>query len=222
MGSFVDAVSWLLDQGHALSDWMLAWSESAWAPVALFVFSFWESSFFPIPPDPLLIAMGVGKPEFALLFAAICTTGSILGAAFGYYIGKRGGRPLALRIFKEEKIRVAEAMYRRYDVWAVGAAAFTPLPYKVFTITAGIADLHFGRFMLASLLGRAGRFFLVGLLITFFGASIRRAIDEYFNYFTVAFLVLLVVGFIVIKYGGRYLARRERGMIQQTDAPALD
>lgn len=216
----LDVVSWLFDQAHALSDWMLAWSESTWAPIALFIFSFWESSFFPIPPDPLLIAMGVGKPEFALLFAAICTVGSVLGAALGYVIGKRGGRPLAIRIFKEEKIRVAESMYRRYDVWAIGAAAFTPLPYKVFTITAGIADLHFGRFMLASTLGRAGRFFLVGLLITFFGASIRRAIDEYFNYFTVAFLVLLILGFAAVKYGGRHLARRERGVVHRADASA--
>jgi membrane protein YqaA with SNARE-associated domain len=220
LGSIVDAVSWLLDQAHALSDWMLAWADSTWAPIALFVFSFWESSFFPIPPDPLLIAMGVGRPEFALVFAAICTAGSVLGAAFGYLIGKRGGRPLAIRIFKEEKIHVAEAMYRRYDVWAIGAAAFTPLPYKVFTITAGIADLHFGRFMLASTLGRAGRFFIVGLLITFFGASIRRAIDEYFNYFTVAFLVLLILGFVVVKYGGRYLSRREQGTVHRADASA--
>jgi membrane protein YqaA with SNARE-associated domain len=218
----MDAIHWLLDQAHALSDWMLAWSESTWAPVALFIFSFWESSFFPIPPDPLLIAMGVGNPDLALLFAAICTIGSLLGAAFGYYIGKKGGRPLALKIFKEDKVQVAEAMYKRYDVWAIGAAAFTPLPYKVFTITAGIADLHFGRFMLASLLGRAGRFFLVGLLITFFGASIRRAIDEYFNYFTLAFLILLVLGFVAIKYGGRFLARRERGMLDQSEATGSD
>lgn len=216
----MDAISWLLDQAHALSDWMLAWSESTWAPVALFIFSFWESSFFPVPPDPLLIAMGVARPEFALVFAAICTLGSVMGAAFGYYIGKRGGRPLALRIFKEEKIRVAESMYKRYDVWAIGAAAFTPLPYKVFTITAGIADLNFGRFMIASLLGRAGRFFLVGLLITFFGNSIRNAIDEYFNYFTVAFLVLLVLGFVIVKYGGRYLARREGHVVHRADASA--
>jgi membrane protein YqaA with SNARE-associated domain len=222
VGSILDAVSWLLDQAHALSDWTLAWADSAWSPVALFIFSFWESSFFPIPPDPLLIAMGVGRPEFALVFAAICTLGSIMGAAFGYYIGKRGGRPLAIRIFKEEKVRVAESMYRRYDVWAIGAAAFTPLPYKVFTITAGIADLHFGRFMLASLLGRAGRFFVIGLLITFFGQSIRNAIDEYFNYFSVAFLVLLVLGFVAIKYGGRYLARRESRVIQHVDPSAVD
>jgi membrane protein YqaA with SNARE-associated domain len=222
LGSLIDAVSWLLDQAHALSDWMLAWAESTWAPIALFIFSFWESSFFPIPPDPLLITMGVANPSLALIFAAVCTLGSIMGAAFGYFIGRKGGRPLALKIFKEDKIQAAEAMYKRYDVWAIGAAAFTPLPYKVFTITAGIAELNFGRFMIASLLGRAGRFVLVGLLITFFGASIRRALDEYFNYFTVAFLALLILGFVAAKYVGRYLARREQRMPDKSTIAASD
>jgi membrane protein YqaA with SNARE-associated domain len=198
-----------LELVHAVSDWMLNWAASPWAPVALFIFAFWESSFFPIPPDPLLIAMAVAAPELSLIFAAVCTVASVSGAALGYLIGQRGGRPIVKRLFNEEKISAAERLYHRYDVWAIGAAAFTPIPFKVFTITAGVAKLNFPRFMIASTLGRGGRFFLVGTLIFFFGPTIQGWLDDYFEYITLGFLVLLVAGFFVVKYGGRYLARRD-------------
>jgi membrane protein YqaA with SNARE-associated domain len=197
---------------------MLDWAASPWAPLALFIFAFWESSFFPIPPDPLLIAMAVASPELALVFAAICTVASVGGAALGYGIGKKGGRPIVHRLFSENKISAAERLYHRYDVWAVGAAAFTPIPYKVFTITAGVAELNFPRFLIASTLGRGGRFFLVGTLIFFFGPTIQNWIDNYFNYLTAAFLLLLVAGFLVARYGGRYLAKKdERERSEATD-----
>ena len=198
---------------------MLDWAASPWAPVALFIFSFWESSFFPIPPDPLLIAMAVASPEYSLVFAAICTVASVSGAALGYLIGNRGGRPIVNRLFKPDKVQAAERLYNRYDVWAVGAAAFTPIPYKVFTITAGMAQLNFPRFMIASTIGRGARFFLVGTLIFFFGPTIQGWIDDYFEYLTIAFLVLLVVGFFTVKYGGRYLARRDA---KSSKLPASD
>jgi membrane protein YqaA with SNARE-associated domain len=188
---------------------MIAWSASPYAVVALFVFAFWESSFFPIPPDPLLIAMAVGSPELALVFAGVCTTASVLGAMLGYFIGLRGGRPIAERLFKKEKIRTAERLYQRYDVWAIGAAALTPIPYKVFTITGGMARLNFPRFVLASIVGRGARFFMLGVLIFVFGPAIQNLIDQYFELLTVSFMVLLVGGFFVVKYAGRYLARRE-------------
>lgn len=153
--------------------------------------------------------MAVASPELALIFAAICTVASVAGAAMGYLIGARGGRPIVVRLFSENKIMAAQRLYHRYDVWAVGAAAFTPIPFKVFTITAGVANLNFPRFMLASTLGRGGRFFLVGTLIFFFGPTIQNWIDNYFEYLTGAFLLLLVAGFLIARYGGRYLARRE-------------
>ena len=134
---------------------------------------------------------------------------SVLGAALGYFIGLRGGRPIVERLFKPDKIWLAERLYKRYDVWAIGVAAFTPIPFKVFTITAGVAQLDFRRFILASVAGRGGRFFLVGGLVTIFGESIERWIDQYFEIVTVAFVVLLVVGFLAVRYVGIYLARRE-------------
>lgn len=187
---------------------MLDWAGSPYAPLALFVFAFWESSFFPIPPDPLLIAMAVARPELSLVYAAICLIASLTGAMLGYWIGKRGGRPIVYRLFKEEKVHFAEQLYNRYDVWAIAVAAVTPIPYKIFTITGGVANLNFFRFVVASLVGRGGRFFTLGVLIFFFGASIEAAINEYFEYVTVAVAVLLVLGFVVLKYGSEYLARR--------------
>ena len=203
---------------------MLDWAASPYAPLALFIFAFWESSFFPIPPDPLLIAMAVASPELSLVFAAICTVASTAGAGLGYFIGQRGGRPIVERLFSEHKVNAAQRLYQRYDVWAVGAAAFTPIPFKVFTITAGVAQLNFPRFMIASALGRGGRFFLVGTLIFFFGPTIQNWIDNYFEYLTGAFLVLLVLGFLVARYGGRYLARRdeEERAEAKEEIPAID
>lgn len=178
---------------------MLAWSESPYGGLALFVLSAAESIIFPVPPDPLLIALGVGKPSFALVFAAICLAGSLVGASIGYLIGMWGGRPVVDRLFSQEKIEFVERKYQRYDVWAILIAALTPIPYKVFTVTAGMFRLHFGRFMLASLLGRGARFFAVGLLIALFGEPIKDFIDQYLDILFIVFMVLLVGGFFVIR-----------------------
>lgn len=194
---------------HGIVDWMIAWAATPYAPLALFILTFWESSFFPVPTDPLLIAMAIAEPANAPFFALICTTASVMGAALGYLIGKKGGRPIVERLFNEKKIHAAESLYQRYDVWAVGAAAFTPIPYKVFTITAGIAQLRFWPFMLVSILGRGARFFLLGLLVYFFGPQIQNAIDQYFEILTISFLVLIVLGFVAVKYGGDYLSRKK-------------
>ena len=183
-----------------LGHWVLAWGDSPWGALALFVLAFWESSFFPIPPDGLLIALAAGNLPFALGFSAISTLGSLFGAMLGYWIGMRGGRPLLNRLFAEERILYVERQYQRRDVWAVTIAAFTPIPYKVFAIGAGAFRLNFRRFMLASLMGRGGRFFLVGFLITIFGTQVEAVVDEYFDVLAIAFVVLLILGFIVIRF----------------------
>ena len=188
---------------------MIAWASTPYAPLVLFILTFWESSFFPLPPDPLLIAMAVAEPANAPLFALIATAASVLGAVLGYFIGKKGGRPIVYKLFKEKKVRAAEGLYKRYDVWAVGAAAFTPIPYKVFTITAGIAGLRFWPFILVSIVGRGARFFLLGMLVYFFGPQIQNVIDQYFELLTISFLVLVVLGFVAVKYGGDYLSRKK-------------
>ncbi len=194
---------------HDIVVWMVSWADSPYAALALFILAFWESSFFPLPPDPLLIAMAVADPARAPFYALICTVASVTGAMLGYFIGKKGGRPVVHRLFQEKRVRAAEKLYQRYDVWAVGAAAFTPIPYKVFTITAGIAELRFWPFVLVSIVGRGARFFLLGLAVYFFGPAIQNAIDQYFELLTISFLVLLVLGFVTVKYGGEYLHRKQ-------------
>ncbi len=189
----------MFDLLHDLVDWVLAWADSPFGGLALFAISAAESIIFPVPPDPLLIALGVGKPSFALVFAAVCLLGSLVGASIGYVIGMWGGRPVVDRLFSQQKIAFVEQKYQRYDVWAILIAALTPIPYKVFTVTAGMFRLHFGRFMLASLVGRGARFFAVGLLIALFGEPIAAFIDEYLDVLFIVFLVLLIGGFFVIK-----------------------
>ena len=110
------------------------------------------------------------------------------------------GRPLLDRLFARDRILYVERQYQRRDVWAVTIAALTPIPYKVFAIGAGAFRLNFRRFMLASAVGRAGRFFLVGFLITIFGTQVEAAIDEYFDVLAIAFVVLLILGFVVIRF----------------------
>lgn len=188
-----------MDLIHDLYAWMEAWAQSPYGGVALFVLAFFESSFFPLPPDALMIPLAVANVRFALGFAAITTAGSLLGAMLGYYIGLKGGRPLLNRFFSEDKVLFVEHQYQKRDVWAVAIAGFTPIPYKIFAIGAGAFHLNFLRFMLASLVGRAGRFFLVGLLITIFGEPIQAAIDDYLDVLALGFVVLLVVGFFAIK-----------------------
>lgn len=194
---------------------MVSWADTPYASLALFILSFWESSFFPLPPDPLLIAMAIADPARAPFYALVCTAASVSGATLGYLIGKKGGRPVVNRLFKEKRIVAAEQLYQRYDVWAVGAAAFTPIPYKVFTITAGIAGLRFWPFVLASVVGRGTRFFLIGLAVYFFGPAIQNAIDQYFELLTVSFLALVILGFVTVKYGGEYLHRKQEAAKQR-------
>ena len=203
---------------HNIVNWMVSWADTPYASLSLFILAFWESSFFPLPPDPLLIAMAIADPTRAPLYALICTAASVLGATLGYLIGRKGGRPVVNRLFKEKRVLAAERLYQRYDVWAVGAAAFTPIPYKVFTITAGIAGLRFWPFVLASVIGRGTRFFFIGLAVYFFGPAIQNAIDQYFELLTVSFLALVILGFITVKYGGEYLHRRQEVVKQREGA----
>ena len=183
-----------------LKHWVLAWGDSPWGSLALFVLAFWESSFFPIPPDGLMIALAAGNLSFALGFSGLATAGSLLGAMLGYWIGLRGGRPVLNRFFSAKRIHYVEQQYQKRDIWAVTIAAFTPIPYKVFAIGAGAFRLNFRRFMLASLIGRGGRFFLVGILITVFGTQIETIVDDYFDVLAIAFVVMLVMGVLVIRF----------------------
>lgn len=187
-----------------LYNWVLHWAETPYAMPALFVLAFTESSFFPVPPDVLLITLSLSIPKKAFKYAVICTFGSILGGMLGYFIGYQLMNSIGIPILNfygaMEKYEYIQALYMKYDAWAVGMAAFTPIPYKVFTIAAGAFKINFPVFVFASIVGRAGRFFLVSGFIYFFGPSIKDFIDKYFNLLTFIFFALLICGFLVIRY----------------------
>lgn len=191
---------------HQLIDWVVHFAYTPYGDWALFALAFAESSFFPIPPDVLMMALAAVRPSHSLWLATLTTIASVLGGAFGYWIGIKGGRPLLFRWFKAEKIKVVENFYQRWDVWAVGAAGLTPLPYKLFTISAGVFDLNFPRFMLASVISRGLRFFTVATFFYFFGPQIKSFVEEYFSLLTVAFFVLLIGGFWVVRHLGKRAA----------------
>ncbi len=183
---------------------MLHWAETPYGEPALFVLAFAESSFFPIPPDVLLIALAISIPKRAFRFAAVALAGSILGAFLGYYIGWGLFQSIGVRIIEfydvVEQFNQVGDMYNQNAFWAIAISGFTPIPYKVFTIAAGVFSVSLPVLFFASMVGRTGRFFLVAALIWLFGKPIKSFIDKYFNILTVVFTVLLVGGFVVIKY----------------------
>ena len=188
-------MSWVKD----LYDWTIHWAATPNAVWALFMISFAESGFFPIPPDFLLIPMCLGDPANAFFYATVCTVASVLGGVFGYGLGRFGGRPLMNRLFHPDKTQWAEQLYQKYDAWAIGVAAFTPVPYKVFTVSAGVFNVSLKVLVLVSIFGRGARFFMVAGLIYFFGAEIREFIDRYFEVLTLVMTGLLIGGFVVVK-----------------------
>jgi membrane protein YqaA with SNARE-associated domain len=185
-------------------DWVLHWDDTPYGTWALFFLAFAESSFFPVPPDVLLIALAVAKPKKAFRFAMVCSLGSVLGGGVGYLIGWQFmasiGNSIVAFYGLAPKVAYIENLYNQYDAWAVGIAGFTPIPYKVFTIAAGMFKINFTVFMLASLVSRSLRFFIVAGLIYLFGPKIQSFIDRYFNVLAVAFTILLVGSYILIKY----------------------
>jgi len=187
-----------------LYDWVLHWAETPYSVPALVGLSFAESSFFPVPPDVLLIAMCLALPKRSLWFAAVCTVASVTGGAFGYLIGwflwEQVSGFFFNFVFSEHVFHIVAEKYNENAFWAVFTAGLTPIPYKVFTIAAGVFEINFNEFLFASALGRAGRFFAVAGLIRVFGPPIRTFIDRYFNLLSILFVVLLAGGFVVIRW----------------------
>lgn len=188
-----------------LYDWVLHWAETPYGVSALFVLAFAESSFFPIPPDPLLVALCLGAARKSLRFAAVATLASVAGGVAGYAIGAGAWHVLGPWFFAyvpgvtPEAFASVQGLYDRYDFWAVFLAGLTPIPYKVFTLSAGVFQIDFAIFVLASVLSRGLRFFAVAALIYRFGPPIARFIDRYFDLLAIAFAVLLVGGFVLVK-----------------------
>lgn len=192
---------------HSIVAAVEGFASSPHAVWILFLLAFAESSFFPIPPDFLMIPLALANPALSLFYAAVTTLASVLGGIFGYWIGDRGGKPVLQRFVNESKLATVKALYNRFDIWAIGVAAFTPIPYKVFTISAGVFELDFKRFIVASTAGRGGRFFLVGGLIWFFGPAIKAFLDSYFELSIIALTVLLIGGFWIFGKLGTRLSK---------------
>jgi len=185
-------------------DWVLHWSATPHALPALAIISFVESSFFPIPPDILLIAMVVAVPSRWFKFALVCSIASVFGGMFGYLLGWQFMDLVGTRIVEfyhfQAKFDKIGGWYEEYNAWAVAAAGFTPLPYKVFTLAAGAFKINFPVFVMASAVSRAARFFLIAFLLYKFGPSIKVFIEKYFNLLSIVFFVLLFLGFFLLKY----------------------
>lgn len=187
-----------------LYNWVLHWAETPHGAVALFALAFAESSFFPIPPDVLLIALVLGARRRWWWLATLCALGSVAGGIAGYAIGLGLMDTLGWGIIRfyhaEAYWKQVNALYAKYDYWIVFTAAFTPIPYKVFTIASGAFHMNLLGFVLVSAVGRAARFFIVAFLLYLFGPPMRRLIEKHFDWLCVLFVVLLVGGFVVIKY----------------------
>ncbi len=186
-------------------DWVLSFAHKKHSTAALFTLSFAESSFFPIPPDVLLMPMCLARRDKALWYATVCTVASVLGGVAGYCIGWGLWEAMSgffyhyVPGFKPETFQKVEGLYQKYDFWVVFSAALTPIPYKVFTIAGGVFHIALLPFIIASIIGRGIRFFAEAGMMWYFGPKVLPLIDKYFNVLTLAFTVLLVGGFALIK-----------------------
>ncbi len=163
--------------------------------------SFIESFFLVPPPDFLLITMDLAKPEKALYYASVCTAASAIGGVVGYFIGLFGGRPVFNFLFKNkhEQFENVEKLYNKYGSTAVFFSAFTPIPYKIFTIASGILNMNFWKFLAASIFGRGLRFYIVSLVLMLFGETIKHYIE-----WVILAVTLIIILFFVILYKKRH------------------
>jgi len=193
-----------------LYEWVLHWAQTPYGIIALFTLSFAEASFFPIPPDILLIALALGCRTDALKFALICSIASILGAIAGYGIGHylwwNGDFYSQIAHFffnnvpgfTEDLFLKIQSQYEQHGFIIVFTAGFTPIPFKIFTISSGAFNIPMTLFILASAISRSARFFLVSLLIWKFGDKVNLFIDRYFNLLTILLLFILIGSYFII------------------------
>lgn len=187
-----------------LYDWTISFAETRYAILALAIVSFAESSFFPIPPEVLLIPLIIAIPRRAFLLAGVCTVASVLGGAFGYYIGAElfdsFGKPVLDFYHKADSFEVFKQRFNENGHWAVLMAGLSPFPYKVITITSGATHLPFWSFMLWSAVARGIRYFIIAALLWKFGAPIRDFIERRLGLMFALFLIVLFSGFYAVKY----------------------
>ena len=191
-----------------LYDWVLHWADTVYGGWALFALSFAESSFFPVPPEVLLAPLTLGNRQKWWRFATSCSLASVLGGLLGYVIGVYlwglvGDwtlTHLAWAGFTQENFDKIQDLYVENGFWIIFLFGFTVLPFKLATITAGIMEINFLGFVIASAVGRSSRFFLVAGLFGRYGDKIKPFVDKYFNGLCILFLILLVGGFLLLKF----------------------
>lgn len=196
-----------------LYSWVLNWANTPYAPLALFILAFVESVFFPVPPDILLVVLVLGFRPKAFRYALYCTLGSVSGALVGYCLGHfMWVNPAGeftwfaslffnnIPGFSTDLFNYIKELFAKWDFWIIFTAGFTPVPYKVFTVSAGVFDINLLMFLLASFISRGARFFILTFLLWRFGPSIKVFIDRYFNMIALGFTVCLIGGFVIIKY----------------------
>ena len=196
-----------------LYNWVLNWANTPYAIAALFILAFFEAIFFPFPADILLIVLVLGCRPKAFTYALYATLGSVSGAIIGYLAGhflwiKAGGEFTwfanlffnNIPGFSVDLFNNIKGLYTQLDFWIIFTAGFTPVPYKVFTVTAGVFDMNLPMFLIASFISRGARFFLLTFLLWKYGQPIQRFIEKYFNIIALGFTVCLVGGIIVVKF----------------------
>ncbi|MBF0448069.1 MAG: DedA family protein [Magnetococcales bacterium] len=186
-----------------LYHWTMNLAASTYALPALFFVALAESSFFPIPPDVLLIPMALARPSRALIMALVCTAGSTIGGALGYLIGQTFmpiiGQPIIAFYGAQERYEQLSALFVEYDVWIIAIAGFSPIPYKLFTLTAGALGSNFAIFILVSFLSRGARFFLVAGLLKWGGERLRMVVENHLELVTVGILLLAMAALALVK-----------------------
>jgi membrane protein YqaA with SNARE-associated domain len=187
-----------------LYDKILALAAHGRAPEALAAISFAESSFFPIPPDVLLIPMVLARRDRAWWYAFLCTLASVLGGILGYAIGdvlfEAVGRPVLELYGYGPRIQEFQSLFDRYGWWIIVIKGMTPIPYKLITIASGAAHYDLVSFVLASLISRSIRFYPLTLLLWWFGPPVRRFVEERLVWVTTVFVAFLIGGFILLRY----------------------
>ena len=187
-----------------LYDWIISLSGSPRAMPALAAVAFAESSFFPIPPDAMIIPMVIAQPHKAWRIAAVATAASVVGGMFGYAIGyylyETAGRWLIDFYGLQEGVDSFREQFNRYGFWIILVKGATPIPYKIVTIACGIAHYSIPMFMLASVITRGARFFIVAALLKRYGEPIREFIERRLTLVTTAFVILIVAGFVALRY----------------------
>jgi len=181
---------------------LIAWTEKTFlpfGPIGLFIVAFIESSFFPVPPDLILMPLCLISPNLALFYALVATIGSVAGSILGYYIGLKGGKPILNKLVSKRRVEKITNYYNRYGCLTIGIAGLTPIPYKIFTIASGVFKFSLPKLLLVSLFARGARFFLEAFVLMVYGEMILGFLNRYFNILTLVAGLVLVVSWFLYK-----------------------